>query len=65
MLPTHAFDIEKIFTSAFGTGIVATFGFLVESWSAWIAKVTATLADASMTCENTGDVLPVTLPFPP
>ena len=35
--------------------MVVTFGFFVVSWSAWMVKVTATLADALMTCENAAD----------
>ena len=34
MLPTHALAVEKILITAFGTGMVFSFGVFVASWSA-------------------------------
>src|SRR4029078_4483997 len=52
--------VLNTFTCAFGTGMVATFGFLVSSCSAWTAKLTAIFADGLITCENAAEVAPTT-----
>src|SRR3982751_5220576 len=57
MLPAHAVPVENTLTMAFGTGMVWTFGLLVESCSACTANVTFSVDDGLITCDSAGDVL--------